>query len=157
LNRPLPLTDMPAWLLLALVALGVPRTILEDMGVVAPESGLLYFVLALTPFAIWLVVAVVRPSGTPFMDFLVVGILYALSLIAVHMVLWNVGPSLGQHPPEGAVAFAERFSSSWYGLALRGYMAGIALVIGIGSGVVAALAAVAARRWLSGTPRSGGR
>ena len=99
LNRNFPLTDMPTWLMLALVALGLPRTFLEDLDIVAPESGLLYFILALTPFAVWLVVAVVRRSRKPFMDFLVLGVLYGLSLAVVHQALWSVASSLGHRLP----------------------------------------------------------
>jgi len=147
LNHSFPLTDMPTWLMLALVALGLPRTFLEDLDIVAPESGLLYFFLALTPFAVWLVVAVVRQSRKPFMDFLVLGVLYGLSLAVVHQALWNVASSLGHRPPDGAVSFAEQFSPDWYELALRGYTVGIALMIGIGTGLVAALVAVVAQKW----------
>lgn len=32
-----PLTDLPTWLALLLVALGVPRTVLADLDIVAPE------------------------------------------------------------------------------------------------------------------------
>ena len=81
---------MPTWLMLALVAVGLPRTILADLDIVAPESSLLYYVLALTPFAVWLAVAVLRKSRRPFMDFLVLGVLYGLSLVVVHQLLWDV-------------------------------------------------------------------
>ena len=37
LNRRFPLTDMPTWLMLALVALGLPRTVLADLDIVAPR------------------------------------------------------------------------------------------------------------------------
>ena len=153
LYRRFPATDMPTWLMLALVALGLPRTVLEDLDVVAPESSLLYFVLALTPFAVWLAVAMVRRSGRPFMDFLVLGCLYGLSLVAVHQALWDVGKSLGHHPPASAVDFAAQFSSGWRELALRGYTSGIAMVIGVGTGLVAALVAVGSHVWRTGRRR----
>jgi hypothetical protein len=154
MNRDFPMTDMPTWLMLGLVALGLPRTILADLDIVAPESSLLYYVLALTPFAVWLVVAIVRTSRKPFRDFLVLGVLYGLSLVIVHQALWDVGPGLGHNPPESAVDFADQFSPAWREFALRAYTSGIAMVIGVGTGLVAALVAVGARVWR--TSRGGG-
>ena len=147
--RRFPGTDMPPWLIFGLVGLGLPRTVLADLDVVPPESGLLYYVLALVPFAVWLVVAVLRDSRRPFVDFLVLGILYGLSLLLVHQVLWDVGPSLGDHPPASAVDFADRFDSAWREVALRAYTSGIAMLIGIGTGLVAGVVAVGARTWRS--------
>src|SRR4051794_2917307 len=94
-----PGTDTSNGLVLALVAIGLPRTILSDLDVVEPESGLPYYALALTPFAVWLGVAVMRRSRKPLVDFVIVGLLYGLSLIVVHQVLWEVGSSPGHHPP----------------------------------------------------------
>ena len=113
-----PATDMPVWLVLVLVALGVPRTVLADLDVVAPESGLLYYCLALVPFAVWLFVAIARRSRRPFTDFLMVGLLYGVSLAVVHQLMWTEG------------------------LALK--HVGIALMIGLGSGAVVGLVALAA-------------
>lgn len=142
-------TDMPTWLMLGLVALGLPRTVLADLDIVTPESTLLYYFLALTPFAAWLVVAIARKSRRPLMDFLILGVLYGLSLVVVHQVLWGVAPSLGHHPPTSAVNFADQFEPAWRELALRGYTSGVAMVIGVGSGLVAALVAVGAHVWRS--------
>jgi hypothetical protein len=146
LERRFALTDMPAWLMLALVALGLPRTVLADLDIVAPESSLLYYVLALTPFAAWLAVAVVRRSRRPFLDFIVLGTLYGLSLVLIHQALWDVGPTLGYRPPQSALDFAQQFSPAWRDLAVRGYTVVIAMIIGVGSGLVAALVAVVANR-----------
>jgi hypothetical protein len=132
-SRRFPATDMPAWMVLVLVALGGPRTILSDLDVVAPESGLLYYCLALLPFAVWLAVAIARRSRRPFLDFLVVGALYGVSLAIIHQLMWTEG------------------------LALKHL--GIAMMIGLGAGAVVGLVAVVADRWrarraVSGTPRS---
>jgi hypothetical protein len=145
---------MPTWLMLALVAVGLPRTLLTDLGIVAPDSSLLYFFLALAPFAAWLTVAIARQSGRPFADFVVLGILYGLSLVVVHQLLWGLGPSLGHQPPEGAVRFAEQFALAWQDLALRGYTVAIAMLIGVGTGVVAGLVALVVHLWRSGRGRS---
>lgn len=151
-RRTFPLTDLPTGLVLVLVALGVPRTVLADLDVVPPESGPLYYVVALTPFAVWLVAAVARRSVHPVLDHVIVGLLYGISLVVVHQLLWAAGPSLGHNPPQGALEFAQRFDPALQDLALRVYTSGIALAIGLGCGLVMALAALAAN-----TMRSRGR
>ena len=148
-TRRFPGTDMSTDLMLLMVALGTPRTILADLDVVAPESGLVYYFLALGPFAFWLAVGVARRNRRPFRDFLVVGTLYGLSLVVIHQVLWSVGPSLGHNPPASAIDFANHFGPGWRDLALRVYTSGIAMMIGIGSGVVVGFVAVGARLWRS--------
>jgi hypothetical protein len=122
-GRTFPATDMPVWLVLALVALGIPRTVLADLDVVPPESGLLYYCLALIPFAVWLAVAIRRRSRRPLPDFLMVGALYGVSLAIVHQLMWTEG------------------------LALRHL--GIAMMIGLGTGLIVGLVALAANRWRS--------
>jgi hypothetical protein len=143
------MTDLPMGLMLLLVGLGVPRTVLADLDIVPPESGLLYYFLALMPFAAWLSVAFVRRSRRPFRDFLMVGVLYGLSLVVIHQVLWSAGPSLGHNPPASAVEFADRFSGGWRDIALRGYTSVIAMIIGIGSGLVVSAVAVGSKLWRS--------
>lgn len=144
-----PLTDMPTGLVLLLVAVGLPRTILADLDIVPPESGLLYYMLALAPFAVWLMVAIFRRSRRPFLDFLLLGILYGCSLIVVHQALWDAAAGYGQSPPAGAVDFAEQFDPGWYEFALRMHTSAIAMLIGVGTGLVAAVVAVAAHAWRS--------
>ncbi|WP_143591158.1 hypothetical protein [Thermoactinospora rubra] len=140
---------MPAWLLLTLVAIGLPRTILADLDIVPPESGLLYYFLALAPFAAWLAVAVLRETRKPIMDFLVLGSLYGLSLAVVHHALWNADAGYGNRPPAGAVGFAGNFSPALQDLALHGYTIMIAMAIGLGSGLAVAVAA-----WVAGKVRA---
>lgn len=152
MNSPGPLrrnafgTELPAWLLLALVALGLPRTVLADLGVVGPESSWLYYVLALTPFAVWLAVALFRRTSSPLKDHLVAGALYGLSLVVVHEALRAAGSSLGHRPPQPGVTLAERFGSPLRELVLHGYMLVIAMTIGVGVGLAAGIVAVVARR-----------
>lgn len=136
-----PRTDMGVALMLGLVAVGLPRTILADLGIVEPGSSLLYYVLALTPFALWLAVAALRRTRRPVMDFVVLGVLYGLSLVVVHQLLWDVGPSLGHEPPAAAVDLASAFPEALREVALRGYTVVIAMLIGLGTGSVAALVA----------------
>lgn len=142
--RPIWLTDMPAWLMMTLVAVGLPRTILADLDVVQPESGLLYYFLALAPFVVWLGVALLRETRKPLMDFVVLGVLYALSLAVVHQVLWNANAGYGHRPPASAVSFAENFSPGLQDLAVHGYTIMISLMIGIGSGLTIAVVAFVA-------------
>lgn len=138
-------TCWSGWALAGLVALGLPRTILADLGIVEPQSSWVYYVLALTPFAVWFAVAAVRRTATPIRDHLVAGALYGVSLIIVHEALWSVGTSLGHEPPSGAVALSQQFASPLRELIVHGYTAGIALMIGIGVGVVAAIIAAVAK------------
>ncbi|MFD2081398.1 hypothetical protein SAMN05421678_10637 [Actinopolymorpha cephalotaxi] len=160
-SRPLrgrfPASDMPSWLLLLLAALGLPRTVLADLGIVRPESGPLYYVLALTPFAAWLAVAIIRENRRPVLDFLVLGTLYGLSLVLVHQLLWGAGASLGHQPPDSAVGFADLFSPGRREFVLRIYTSGIAMLIGLGTGVVAAGVAAAARAWRTSRARRANR
>jgi hypothetical protein len=136
---------MPAALVLTLVALGVPRTILADLDIVPAESGLLYYALALTPYAAWLAVALFRPSRRPIAGFLIVGVLYGLSLVVIHQALWRAGPSLGHNPPASAIDFANQFSVGWHDFALRAYTSGIAMIIGISSGLVTGIVGLASK------------
>ncbi|WP_219462258.1 hypothetical protein [Nonomuraea rhizosphaerae] len=136
---------MPTWLTLTLVAAGLPRTVLADLNIVPPESGLLYYVLALAPFAAWLVVAIVRETTRPIRDFLVLGALYGLSLVVVHQVLWNVGAGLGHQAPAAAVSFAQNVAPAFQDLVIRGYTIMIAMGIGVGSGLAVAVVAVVAK------------
>lgn len=139
-------TSLPGWLVLGLIAVGLPRTLLTDLGVVEPEGSWVYYVLALTPFAAWFVVALLWRSRTPIRDHLVTGTLYGFSLIVVHEALWSVSSSLGHHPPESAVRLADQYDSPLRELVLHGYTAGIAMMIGLGVGLTAAVVAVVANK-----------
>ncbi|MVA74638.1 hypothetical protein GC722_01090 [Auraticoccus sp. F435] len=137
--RRFPLTDLPWPLMLTLVAIGLPRTVLADLDVVAPESSALYYVLALGPFVVWLAVAVLRPSRRPVRNFLVLGLLYGLSLVLVHQLLWTAPGS--QHSiPRAALDLASGFQPGLRELVVRLCSA----VVGLGTGAVTAVVAVVA-------------
>lgn len=144
-RRNVPGTEMPLSLMLGLIALGLPRTILADLGIVAPESSWVYYVLALTPFVVWLAVAALRHTRRPVRDHLAAGTLYGLSLVIVHEALWTAGSSLGHHPPLSAVRLAEPFSAPLRQLILHSYTFGIAMTIGLGVGLVAGVVAAVAK------------
>lgn len=145
-RRNFPGTGIPGWLLLGLVALGLPRTVLADLGIVAPESSWIYYVLALTPFAVWLAVAIFRRTGSPMRDHLLAGGLYGFSLVIVHEALWAVDSSLGQHLPQSATSLAGQFGSPLRELIPHGYGFVIAMTIGLGVGLIAGIVAAAAKR-----------
>jgi hypothetical protein len=137
-------TSMPVWLVLTLILIMVPRTLLSDLGTITAETPVYYF-FALLPFAAWLGVAMFRPNKRSFRDFLVLGVLYSLTLIVIHQWLWNVGSSLGHSPPQAALDFSAGFDPAIRDMAVRGYTIIISLLIGIGSGAVVGLIAAAAR------------
>lgn len=137
--------DLPLWAMLTLVALGLPRTVLADLGILVPEGSWLYYMVALTPYAVWLAVAVLRRTATPIRDHLLVGALYALSLVAVHELFWNVESSQGHNPPRPAIDLASGLASPARDLVIHGFEFGVALMIGVGSGAVMALVALASQ------------
>jgi hypothetical protein len=145
LGPAVPGTRMPWTLALGLVALGLPRTILSDLGVLAPESSAIYYLVALLPFAAWLAVAVLRSTASPIRDQLAVGLLYAVSLIIVHELLWNADASVGHHPPQAALRLGAAVDPPLDRLVVHGYAGMIALMIGLGVALVAGLAGTVAR------------
>lgn len=144
-NRRVPGTGWSGWLLVGLIALGLPRTILADLGIVEPESSWVYFVLALTPFAAWFAVAILHRTDSPIRDHLVAGAAYGLSLVIVHETLWSVATSLGHNMPQSVLTWAEQFGSPIRELVPHGYSFAIAMMIGLGVGATAAVVAVVSR------------
>jgi hypothetical protein len=144
MKRTFILTSMPVWLVMVLTFIMVPRTLLSDLGIIIAETPV-YYVFALTPYAVWLSIALLRKSEKPFQEFLVLGVLYSLTLILIHQTLWNNGTELGHQLPQAALDFGARFGPSLRDLAVRGYTIMISLLIGVGSGAVVGLIAAAAR------------
>ena len=136
---------MPVWLVLLLTLLMVPRTLLSDLGIIVAETPV-YYVFALVPYAAWLGVAIFRKSEKPFREFLVLGVLYSLTLIVIHQLLWNNGTELGHQLPRAALDFGAKFDPPLRELAVRGYTIMISLLIGVGSGAVFGLIAALMRR-----------
>lgn len=139
-------SDMPVWIMLVLVGLALPRTVLTDIGVIEPDGPLIYYVLALAPYAVWLTVAVLRRTPTPLRDHALVGTLYGLSLVLVHEIFWNVESSQGHNPPQEAIDLASGFDAPIQDLVIHGYEFVVAMMIGVGSGIVMAIIAFAANR-----------
>lgn len=144
LRRGLFCSDLPLWAMLGLVALGLPRTVLTDLGILEAEGSTVYYVVALVPYAVWLGVALLRRTRTPLRDHIFTGILYGLSLVLVHELLWNVESSQGHNPPQAALDLARDFASPIAEAVVHGYEFAIAMMIGTGSGVVMAIIACVA-------------
>lgn len=137
-----PMTAMPIGLFGALIAITVPRTVLAQLDVVPPESGALYYVLALVPYACWYLVAALRPTPRPLADHLMLGTVYGVTLVVIHQALWA---SEGNIVPRAAHELAEQVPMSLEDLTLRLYTVGVSMVIGIGSGAIGSAIALLAR------------
>lgn len=133
---------MPWWAVAGLAALGVPRTVLSDLGVIETDGSVLYFVLALGPYAVWLAVALVRRTSTPLRDHLLTGVLYGLCLVIVHELFWTAETSQGQSPPQAAIDLAAGYDAPISDLVIHGSEFLVAMMIGVGSGLVMALIAL---------------
>jgi hypothetical protein len=129
------LTSLPVWVMAVLALLMVPRTLLNDLGLIS-EGTILYYFFALIPYVIWLCVAFFYKSKRPFMDFLLLGVFYGLTLIAIHQLLWNPGAPVGYHPPQAALTFGAQFGAGFQELGARLYTVIVSLIIGVGSGAV---------------------
>ncbi len=80
---------LPFLALIGLAALGLPpRVILHDLHLI-PEFGPITWVLALAPVAIWIVVAVAAKVPNAFVTVLVIGVIFAVLLVATHQILWT--------------------------------------------------------------------
>lgn len=87
----------PLWLVLGLVALTVPRAIVHDLKLL-PFTSLPYIILAVTPWLIWLAVALLHKTKKPLMQFLIIGLTYGVVLGITHQLLWDM--SWGNNPPQ---------------------------------------------------------
>ncbi|HWT26173.1 MAG TPA: hypothetical protein VN213_21880 [Solirubrobacteraceae bacterium] len=128
--------SLPA--LVGLAALGVPRVVAHDLGVGGDASSA---VLAIGPFAVWLVVLVRLRRGSVIGTALALGGLYGLALAVTHQILWEEAfdgrePRLGDRLadlPDWAHAAITRgagFASSIAtGLAIGAVLGAVATVV----------------------------
>ncbi|WP_181274242.1 hypothetical protein [Brevibacterium oceani] len=137
---------MSWWTMVGLAALSLPRTVLSDLGVIETDGSVLYFVLALGLYTVWLAVAVLRRTSRPLRDHLLAGVLYGLSLVIVHELLWSFETSQGQNPSQAAIDLAARFESPLSDLVIHLSEFIVAMMIGVGSGLVTAFIALVAAR-----------
>jgi hypothetical protein len=81
-------TSLPILLIIVLAALAVPRAVLHDLHAIPLDSPI-YTVLAIVPFAIWALFALLGKSKRPIYDFLVLGIIFGLMLAITHQLTWD--------------------------------------------------------------------
>lgn len=92
---------LPVTAVVGLAALGLPRVVLHDLGVLT-GSSVAAFLLAVVPLAVWVVVAT-RPSvRAPFLALVATGTVHGALLAATHQLLWvrafdGAAPRLGDN------------------------------------------------------------
>ncbi len=77
---------LPAWALVGLAMLSVPRVFAHDLGV---DSGPVYGILTIGPLAVWILVALRARVPSPVLTLLAVGAIYGIALGIVHNILWD--------------------------------------------------------------------
>jgi hypothetical protein len=133
---------LPAWLIVALGLLAVPRAVLHDLDVVtegSPVNALLVFV----PLIIWIVVAV-RLAGNPFLALLAAGGVYGICLAAVHNIFWS--HTWAGQPPRLGGNLEGRLPPGPEELLMRGATTLSSLFTGIAVGTVCGVTAWAITR-----------
>lgn len=110
--------------LLGLALLGIPRVILNDLGVIE-EGDAITWVLAVLPPVIWIVVALRAKVPNPFLTVFVVGVIFGVLLMLTHQVLWvaafdgtppDVGGPVGTIIPRLAAVFSGVFTGAIIGV-----------------------------------------
>ncbi|GAA1722808.1 hypothetical protein [Nonomuraea bangladeshensis] len=117
---------------LALAALGAPRAIAHDLGLVGPVVNAL---LVFLPIAVWLVVVLWKRVPNPFLTLLAVGVAYGVLLGVTHQVLWSA--SFGDDQPALGGNLAGALSPAMEAVLLRTFAFGSSVLTGAGVGVVA--------------------
>jgi hypothetical protein len=142
---------LPAWAIVALAALSVPRVFAHDLGL---DRGPLPALLTLGPAVVWVAVVLWARVPSPVMTLLVVGAIYGVALGVVHNLLWDevfgpTGPELGTLDADTAEPFlrvATLISSIFTGV-----------MVGVVSGLVAGGLRSLGRRRRPGPAEEGGR
>ncbi len=144
---------LPAAAVVGLAALGLPRVVLHDFGVLTGGS-VVAFLLAVLPLVAWVVVATRPRVRAPFLALVATGAVHGVLLAATHQLLWTrafdgatprLGDNLADLDPElqdVVLRGAAVFSGMHTGLAL-----------GVLTGAVA-WAIVRRRRRLAALPSS---
>jgi hypothetical protein len=137
---------LPAWLVMALALLAVPRAVLHDLDVVtegSPVNALLVF----GPLVVWVVVAV-RLAGNPFLALLAAGGIYGICLGTVHNIFWS--RTWAGDPPRLGGNLEGRLPAGLEELLLRGATTLSSLFTGLAVGAICGLVAWAIRRLIRG-------
>ncbi|MEU6726599.1 hypothetical protein ABZ917_23105 [Nonomuraea wenchangensis] len=114
---------------LALAALGVPRAIAHDLGLVGPAVNA---VLVFLPIAVWLVVVLWKRVPNPFLTLLAIGVAYGVLLGVTHQVLWSA--SFGDDPPTLGGNLEGALSPGTETMLLRTFAFGSSVMTGAGVG-----------------------
>jgi len=123
---------LPAWLIVTLGLVAVPRAVLHDLGVVTPASPV-NLLLVFAPPLVWIAVAV-RTAGNPFLGLLAVGGTYGVCLAAVHNIFWS--RVWAGDPPRLGGNLAGRFTAGQEDLLMRGATTLSSLFTGIAVGTI---------------------
>lgn len=135
-------TTLPIAIVVLLAALGVPRIVVHDLGVLT--SGPLYTALVLAPPLVWLAVVLARRVTAPFTTLLKVGLAYGLMLAVTHQILWAVSFGAGQ--PDLGGNLAGVLPEAVEAVVLRAVAVVSSVVTGLVVGVVTGLVAELAMR-----------
>ncbi|MFC0680088.1 hypothetical protein ACFFGH_19815 [Lysobacter korlensis] len=87
---------LPFLALLGLAALGLPRVVLHDLGII-DESHPLSWVFALGALAATVAAALIAKVPSPFLTVLAVGSIFGVMLVITHQLFWDV--KYGGNPP----------------------------------------------------------
>jgi hypothetical protein len=135
---------LPAWLMVTLGLIAVPRAVLHDLGVVT-EASPVNLLLVVAPLLVWIAVAV-RMAGNPFLVLLAVGGTYGVCLAAVHNIFWSRVWAGG--PPRLGGNLEGRLTAGQEELLMRGAMTLSSLFTGIAVGTVCGVTAWALTQFL---------
>ncbi len=112
---------------------------MHDLKLISFDDPL-YKVLAITPFVIWLALALVRKSTRPFYDFIVLGITYGVLLSLTHQILWEA--SWAGNPPRIGGNLAGAVSPALESVVLRTFAFISSIMTGLVTGITFGLIAL---------------
>lgn len=92
---------LPAMAVVGLAALGLPRVVLHDFGLLTGGS-FVSFLLAVIPLVVWVAVATRPVVRAPFLSLVATGAVHGVLLAATHQLLWTrafdgASPRLGDN------------------------------------------------------------
>ncbi|OLZ58183.1 hypothetical protein BS330_12665 [Amycolatopsis keratiniphila subsp. nogabecina] len=134
--------------IIGLAALGVPRVVAHDLGLVGPVGNAL---LVFVPLAIWLAIVLWRRVPNPFLTLLVVGLAYGVLLGLTHQVLWTEAFPGG--PPSLSGNLVGTLPPSTEAVVLRIFAFGSSLLTGVLNGAASGAVGWLLAKMVSGLRR----
>lgn len=131
-------TSIPFLIIVLLAALAIPRVVIHDLHAL-PLDSIGYKALAIIPFALWVLVALLGKSKRPVHDFLVLGLVFGLMLAITHQITWDA--SWGNNPPQLQGNFEGALSPAIESLLIRTSAVFSSLITGLALGGATALIA----------------